>query len=163
MSNLAVNRLFMDVFETLGVRVIRPVPPSEKREVDQCWRNVYAPGTGRAFEPKKRRPRLGWYTFVDGVAPCLQGRSALDEYFRQRVGEYWVIAEELDLADGYLCESKDPPDLRQPELDGLDVFVSATDFSWTMVFTHEWRQRVGPFFSCVEWLEWFDGPVGDHY
>lgn len=92
---------------------------------------------------------MPWHIFTWGKIPCVMGEKALDEFLKmkddQKVFVFtgfdyendWV--EEYDFIDkGYLTH------LMQIDNINNEVFVTAVDFSWTFVWTHE-GYYCGPF------------------
>jgi hypothetical protein len=83
-----------------------------------------------------------WHGFSYGIEPCLSGTGAL-EAFRQTKGRFYLFDESESY--GYFCRTTFPfrPDLSEFR---ADLYLAGTDFSWTMLFTHE-QPHIGPFFA----------------
>ena len=105
-----------------------------------AWRKAVVPqvkqSTGRAVH-------LGydWHAFSYGFTPAKSGSVAKENYQRVLLGDYLVLSAWSKLDFGFRCSSSEKPDFSNLH---MDVLVTSTDFSWSMIFTHE--QGFGPYF-----------------
>ena len=83
-----------------------------------------------------------WHGFSYGIEPCLAGENALRSYQRTK-GRFYLFDE--DECFGFLCKTPFPfrPDFSKFR---EDLYLVGSDFSWTVVFTHE-QPEIGPFFA----------------
>jgi len=120
---------------------LRELSANELAEVSQQWLARFA---------TKVKSQVGcwvfrgfkWHGFSYGMERCLSGDEALQAYQRTK-GRFYLFAE--DEAFGYLCKTVFPfrPDFSQFR---TDMYLTGSDFSWTMAFTHE-QPEIGPFFA----------------
>jgi hypothetical protein len=83
-----------------------------------------------------------WHAFSEGLASAHSGDEARSEYRRRQPTEEFLVLVGPTPHEGFACKSDALPWM---EGKGLDLYVVAPNFSWTMVFTHE--DYVGPYFA----------------
>jgi hypothetical protein len=120
---------------------LRELSSAELGEVCREWLQRFAVRVRRQ-EGSWMLKGFKWHGFSYGIVPCLAGESALRAYQRTK-GRFYLFDEEECF--GYLCKTPFPfrPDLSRFR---TDVYLTGSDFSWTMVFTHE-QPEIGPFFA----------------
>ncbi|HSE18753.1 MAG TPA: hypothetical protein VLB46_16975 [Pyrinomonadaceae bacterium] len=110
-------------------------------ELQQKWREHFAAAVKEATG-KWILNGSDWHAFSSGHTPSLSGFRAEVEYANLDAGAFVVISANEHVLS-YQCETHALPDLqmfysfidRNPEV--LDLYLFATDFRWTVVFTHE--------------------------
>ena len=120
-----------------------------EREILQTWLSVFGEGVNKTM--------LGthvtscgnhlWHLFTWGGVPCLEGEKA------RRAFDALSYAEAIRFYDGYAghiegittVEKLSAEDVEQDS--ASDVYITAKDFSWTYVRTHEFG--LGPYF-CLK-------------
>jgi hypothetical protein len=106
------------------------------------WRDTFAAPVKRSTG-QETHAGFDWHAFSEGFAPACSADDARSEYRRrQRAQEFFVLVGPAP-HDGFSCRSDTLPWI---EGKGLDIYVVAQDFSWTMVFTHE--GYIGPYFAA---------------
>ena len=117
-----------------------------KWELQQNWREHFAV----AVKKSTGKWVLGgadWHAFSFGYTPSLSGFRAEEEYANLNGGSFILISSNEHLLS-YRCEAQSLPELKtlytfidqNPEV--LDLYFFSTDFSWTVVFTHELQHRI---------------------
>jgi hypothetical protein len=115
-------------------------------EAEEAWRLIY----GQAFQGQ---PRLR------------HGAKADHEYLRQPCTHYLLVpfsAGVRELPVHVLGRLLGAYDCRGPLVPlgafcDVEFFVSPTDFSWTMIHTHEDHALGGPYFIRSEWVGGAEG------
>jgi hypothetical protein len=110
------------------------------------WRTTFAARVKKETgEPT--HSGFDWHAFSYGFAYALSGDAAQSAYrARQRQQPFLVLIGGTP-TDGFACQADTLPCF---ELAGLDVYVIAHNFRWTMVFTHE-ADWCGPYFTTADW------------
>ena len=87
-----------------------------------------------------------WHIFTWGGVKCLEGDDALHAWFGLARGEDVYFYDGFDYEDDWVDIVKDDKLQLTPLMTaGHEIFIAATDFSWTFVWTHEGRW-FGPYF-----------------
>lgn len=117
------------------------LPRYETTEVCRRWLEHFAARVKRQ-EGSWIYRGYKWHGFSYGIEPCRSGDTAWDAY-RGTKGKFYLFDEGENY--GYLGQTSFPfrPDLSHVR---ADIYLTAVNFSWTMVFTHE-QPEIGPFFA----------------
>lgn len=87
-----------------------------------------------------------WHIFTWGEVPCLEGAEALKAYTNSTSDEEVSVYIGEDFEDDWVetrkITIKELTDLMKP---GTEIYLTALDFSWTFVWTHE-GDLFGPYF-----------------
>lgn len=120
---------------------LRQLSSAELGEVCREWLQRFAARVRRQ-EGSWVFKGFKWHGFSYGIETCLAGESALRAY-QSTKGRFFLFDENESF--GFLCKTPFPvrPDLSQFR---TDIYLVDSDFSWTMVFTHE-QPEIGPFFA----------------
>jgi hypothetical protein len=126
----------------------RGEPLTRKRRGDllQQWRQVFAAPLYKKTG-KWKHGQFEWHVFSFKYTRALNGGRAEEAYRQERPGRLIVIPEDVAFPAYELT-------VRQvPNFSALcsDVYVWPPDHAWTMAFTHEESDGVGPYFSRREW------------
>jgi len=122
-----------------------------ERVILQKWLSVFGEGVDKTMleEHVTSCGNLLWHLFTWGEVPCLEGEEA------SRAFDALSYTEAIRFYDGYAGHIENVaavPKLsaRQVEQDKAgDVYITAADFSWTYVRTHEHRIGLGPYL-CIK-------------
>jgi hypothetical protein len=117
-----------------------------KWELQQSWREHFAVAVKKATG-KWVLDGADWHAFSSGHTPALSGFRAEMEYANLGGGSFVLVSSNEHLP-AYRCEARSLPDLKtlysfideNPEV--LDLYLFATDFRWTVVFTHEQQHQI---------------------
>jgi len=120
-----------------------------EREILQKWLSVFGEGVNKTMlgTHVTSYGNLLWHLFTWGEVPCLEGEKA------RRAFDALSYAEAIRFHDGYAghiegittVEKLSAEDVEQDS--ASDVYITAKDFSWTYVRTHEFG--LGPYF-CLK-------------
>lgn len=82
---------------------------------------------------------MPWHIFSWGGVPCIKGKRAVDEFFAFDGNQKVLIFQGFDYENEQVEEAEfiDKPGLKSLMKYGREVFVTAADFGWTFVWTHE--------------------------
>lgn len=123
-----------------------PITRQQRGESTQRWREVYA----RALHGAAGRWKHGqfeWHVFSFKHTRALSGGKALEAYQIEKPGRLVVVPEDQGVPAYDMVVNALP---YFTSIYG-DVYVWPSDLSWTMAFTHEENDGVGPYFSRREW------------
>lgn len=89
-----------------------------------------------------------WHIFTWGCVECTEGSLAKEAYEKLNDEEVIYFTEHLD-ASIVPAEIRKKPSLKElEERPNRDIYITAKDYSWTYVKTHE--AGIGPFFAAKE-------------
>jgi hypothetical protein len=110
------------------------------------WRKTFA---ARVLAETGSPTHLGfdWHAFSYGYAYSVSGDAAQSAYRSRQCPQSFFVLVGATPSDGFACQADTLPYFDRA---GLDVYVVANDFRWTMVFTHE-AEWCGPYFTTAEW------------
>jgi hypothetical protein len=123
-----------------------PLTRKQRGDLMQRWREIYACRL-HASTGKWKHGQFEWHVFSFKHTRALSGGRALEAYRHERPGRLFVIPEAQDLAAYELAAQQ------LPTFTAVygDVYIWPPDLAWTMAFTHEENDGVGPYFSRREW------------
>lgn len=108
------------------------------------WYETFAKSVDKHFmqENVKARGCMPWHIFSYGYVQCVSGKNALDEFLKFDEECKILVFQGFDYEDEWVDEldSINKTDLTHlMQVDGInnEVFITAFDFSWTFVWTHE--------------------------
>ena len=121
---------------------------SNRRELIQGWREVYAVGL-HAATGKWIKLGYDWHVFSYGHARALARNQAEAVYAQLPRENRTIVCPHDNRLSAYEIVGGHPPDFRTQ---GLDITIWSADLAWTMAFTHEdgW---LGPYFSRRVWVD----------
>ena len=112
------------------------------------WYAAFAKGVDEIVmrEHVKAAGNCPWHIFTWGGVKCLEGDEALDAWFKLARGEDVYFYDGFDYEEDWVDTVKDDKLQLTPLMTvGHEIFITASDFSWTFVWTHEGRW-FGPYF-----------------
>jgi hypothetical protein len=114
-------------------------------ELARRWRQSFAANV-KSATGNPTFNGFDWHAFSEGFARAVDGDAARNEYRRRQDEKEIIVLVGSVPRQGFRCSGD-----MLPIFDGkaLDVHVVASDFSWTMVFTHE--SYLGPYFTTSAW------------
>ena len=121
----------------------------DERALVDKWLSVFGEGVDKQIMKENVCAPCNylWHVFTWGNVAALAGEDA------RRAFDALSYTEAIRFCDGYSCEIRDVSvvgrlSAENVETDGgRDVYITATDFSWTYVRTHE--EGLGPYL-CVK-------------
>ncbi|MBK7585534.1 MAG: DUF4275 family protein [Myxococcales bacterium] len=132
-------------------RLLAGFSPSRLSEADAAayasrWRKTFA---ARVLRETGTPTHLGfdWHAFSYAYAYAVSGDAAQSAYRARQRSQSFLVLLGATPSDGFACQADTLPWFDRA---GLDVYVVASDFRWTMVFTHE-ADWCGPYFTTAEW------------
>lgn len=120
---------------------VRELSKSQLVELRMRWLRSFA-GVVKKQQGEWVYRGFKWHAFSYNFYPSKNGKAATAD-FQKTKGQFYIFDEEETF--GFLNK---PTRLFRPDLSTFrtDLYVTAYDFSWTMVFTHE-QPEIGPFFA----------------
>ena len=113
----------------------------------QEWREVYAAGL-HAATGQWKIDGFEWHVFSFQHARARNSQHSLAAYAAESAPDFVVCPESHRLPAVRLVGARLP----QIAGRGSDILVAPADLAWTMAFTHEETQEIGPYFSRREWI-----------
>lgn len=122
-----------------------------KWKLQQEWRKNFAANV-REKTGKWMFKGIDWHAFSYSYTYSLKGIKAETAYDNLKAKEFFLISSN-EQVPSYECNTISPPSAAEvrdflfenPDL--FDMYISAPDFHWTMVFTHEQKHGLGPYFA----------------
>lgn len=122
----------------------------ELRREQTKWREAFGRGV-KESTGKWTYKGIDWHAFSYRFAPCLRGAKAEDAFNRVASPPFVLLVTHSE-THGYRCDGKVPSVANLQRLMAesrlpLDLYLSAVDYEWTMIITHEGQNGIGPFFA----------------
>ena len=116
----------------------------------QEWISVFGKNVNQLIMEKcvMEEGNMLWHIFTWGCVECIEGALATKNYEELSDEEVIFFAEHLDASKGNVEIRKKPSLKELEETPYRDIYITAKDYSWTYVKTHE--VGIGPFFATKE-------------
>jgi len=122
--------MLSDILENHCI-VKEPLSKAESIKIQQKWIGLYA----NKVKEETGKWRIGknlWEGFAAGIQPSYLNVKAIEKYKEIKTGCFYVFDESGKHA--FKCCSDQNPEIYDS---GLDLYLVAEDFSWTVVFCHD--------------------------
>jgi Domain of unknown function (DUF4275) len=129
----------------------KQIDKQTKWNLRQEWRKNFAVNV-RDKTGKWIFKGIDWHAFSYSYTDSSQGMKAEEAYDNLKPKEFFLISSN-DQVPSYECKTLSPPSAAEVRIflsdnpDLFDMYISAPDFHWTIVFTHEQKHGLGPYFA----------------
>ncbi len=121
-----------------------------EKDIEKKWLKVFAKGVDEECL-KKHVYEYGnylWHIFSWELAPCLKGEEARKAFDEQEYEKAIMFCSGYADNGAIIKDLKETAKISSKEIEKIDdAYVTAEDFGWTYVHTHE--EYCGPYF-CIK-------------